>query len=319
MEKTLPERPLLKPWYRLAYEDDWVVLEYGQAALTFQGAATQRLLPALLPLLDGERTLEEIGSYLGESISPAIRHALELLARHGAIVAGPARAERPRPFRDAAWYLAAASSEEIDAASLPLTRSRVAVRGTGPVAEEIARLLRLAGVEELEHQAWAEDADGGPDFVVAAPDPGELPRLAELNALALRAGFPWLQILPFDGRYASIGPLFVPGETCCYSCFRLRQAANLEYPLELRALERSEASYPTPSPLVSALAGLTTTLALHWLGCRDPSLPGVLHALELQPVCIVTRHLVYRVPRCPACSGLEELAAPRPWFEATPC
>jgi bacteriocin biosynthesis cyclodehydratase domain-containing protein len=319
MRESLPERPLLKPWYRLAHTHDGLVLEYGQAALMFQGAAAQRLLPALLPLLDGERTLEDIGSYLGEPIFPAIRQALELLARHGAIASGSAYRDQPRPLRDAAWHLAAASGDDVDAARRLLRRSRVEVRGNGPVAEESVRLLRLAGVGEVAHPAWLDDGQGGTDVVVAVPDPGEIPALRELNELALRVGFQWLQALPFDGRYASIGPLFIPGETCCYDCFRLRQAANLEYPDELRALERSGASYPVPAPLVSTLAGLATTLALNWLGGRDPSLPGVLHTLELRPVCLVTRHHVYRVPRCPTCSGLEELAAPSPWFESTAC
>ena len=52
----LPTRPLLRPWYRLARPQGRFALEYGRVAIVLEGAATERLVPGLLPLLDGRRS-----------------------------------------------------------------------------------------------------------------------------------------------------------------------------------------------------------------------------------------------------------------------
>src|SRR5919204_18130 len=68
----------------------------------------------------------------------------------------------------------------------------------------------------------------------------------------LRVATPWLPVLPFDGRVAVLGPLYVPGESCCYECYRLRRAANSPFPGEFWALERGRAAYPS-SPALDAI------------------------------------------------------------------
>src|SRR5689334_16215361 len=76
------ERPLLKPWYRLAAEGGRSVLRYAGSILEFEGAAAERLIPHLLPLLDGTRTVDEVVAELGEPVRPAVEHALSLLRAH---------------------------------------------------------------------------------------------------------------------------------------------------------------------------------------------------------------------------------------------
>ena len=71
-----------------------------------------------------------------------------------------------------------------------------------------------------------------------------------------------MQILPHDGRIAPVGPLYLPGETCCYECFKRRRAANLDYPDEFWALHETPAAYPTPAMFTSVLAGLATSVAV---------------------------------------------------------
>ncbi len=76
------ERPLLKPWYRLSAEGGRSVLRYAGSVLEFEGAAAERLIPHLLPLLDGTRTVDDVVAELGEAVRPAIEHALSLLRAH---------------------------------------------------------------------------------------------------------------------------------------------------------------------------------------------------------------------------------------------
>lgn len=314
--RPVPARPQLEPWYRLARGDGLLALEYGQSAVFFEGAAAERLLPALLPLLDGTRTVAEIVRCLGEAVEPAVAKALSLLARHGLLAPGPPLpAATPRPFAETASLLAADGAAPSPAKALSaLRRGRAAVVGTGTLAEEVVRVLRLSGVADLERLGWESPTLRMP-LALVAPSPAELPELPAWNERALAAGASWLQVLPFDGRYAAAGPLYIPGETCCYACFRLRRADNLDLLRELPHLDDVPARYPCAPALERALAGLAAALALRWLVARDPSLPGVLHALEWGERVAVTTHVVYRVPRCPACSPAAAASAPRPWHE----
>jgi bacteriocin biosynthesis cyclodehydratase domain-containing protein len=221
--------------------------------------------------------------------------------------------DAPAPLVAAAQLLASLrpgglSPHEVAAAVDSLS---VAVLGGGVAAAEVVRLLRGSGVDVRRTSAIA----GAADLVICAPAPSQLPALPEWNGQALASGLPWLQVLPFDGRYACVGPLYLPGETCCFECFRRRRRANLDVGDELALLEATPATYPA-APFVSALvAGVATTVALRWLVVRDHGTPSAFYAIELGDDLAVSRHHVHRVPRCPACSGLADAAAPLPWFK----
>ena len=311
---VIPALPHLAPWYRISAEDEKVVLEYGQRIVCLEGRAAAVLVPVLLPLLDGTRTLDDIAAVLGEPARPAIETALERLDAHDLLLDGPPlRADLPAPASDTAEMLASlrpgqVAPREVAAA---LGSRTAAVVGTGSAAAEVGRLLRQSGVVVERCEAIS----AGVDLAICAPAPAQLPMLGEWNRQALGSSQAWLQILPFDGRYASIGPLYLPDETCCFECFRLRRAANLDVGDELALLEAAPASYPSPPSLHAFVSGIAATLALVWLGLRDQYVPSAFYAVELVPALSVTVHHVHRVPRCPACSGLADVAAPLPWHK----
>jgi bacteriocin biosynthesis cyclodehydratase domain-containing protein len=313
----VPERPFLKPWYRLARGQDEIVLEYGQLAIVFGGRATAELLPALLPLLDGQRTVADIIEALGTPAEPAISKALGLLAEHGLLT--ELRTGETKPPTDAVQFLAATSAGRLGLAEVAdlLERSTLLVAGRGAVADEVVRLLRLSGVEQIECAEIETGPNVVPTLAVAAPDPSELGAMKRWNERALETGTVWLQALPFDGRYACLGPVFVPGETCCFECFRIRQASNLPYAGEFWLLEQVPAPYPSIPPVTRAIAGLAASLALRWLVIEDPSLPGTLFALDFDEGLRISSHSVYRVARCSACSGAADLGSPLPWFDGS--
>lgn len=313
---VVPERPLLKPWYRLASGDGRTVLEHAHTAIVFEGRATERLLPALLPLLDGGHSVADLVASLGEPVAPAVHNALELLARHGVLTDGAERRATCRAVEETACLLSALSPGGQSPARVAeaLGVSVVTVVGSGAVAEHVARLLRLGGVGELERGALDGPATRG-RLAVVVPDTAEVARVPQWNETALEARAPWLAVLPFDGRFAAVGPLFVPGETACYECYRIRRASNLAYPEEFWELEREPRPAPEAPPLVAAVAGLAALLALRWLVDADASLPGMLAAFEPAGVPTLSAHHVYRVPRCPACSDAETVALGAPWFD----
>lgn len=313
-----PRRPLLSPWHRLVEEPDRLVLEYGGEAVSLEGGAVRTLLPALLPLLDGTSTVDEIEMMLGERAQPAIAHALELLAEHGLLTEGPPLdAAVPQPFAAAALHHAA-----VDPAAPPpaavhaaLAEAAVAVVGSAPAGAELARLLRSSGVRHVRRGGWEETPQD--ELTVVAPLAKELPLLPGWNETALEARAAWLQVLPYNGVFAAVGPVYVPGETCCYECYRRRRVANVDYPDEFWALERAAPETIDPPGVAALAAGVATILCLRRLLTGDPFSAGAMTAIELGEAIRVTRHVVYRIPRCPACSASGRLAQPLPWAEAS--
>lgn len=315
---TLPQLPYLAPWYRAALDGDRLVLSYAHAAVVLQGKAVELLMPVLLPLLDGTLTLPEIEERIGQAAAPAIRNALATLASRGVLRDGPPVAGAAEgTIRLLAAKTTSGLSEE--AGCTALRESAVAVLGTGEAAAEVIRQLRRSGLQNVGPLDWDANAtvlqEAG--LVVAAPEPGELPELEAWNRTALDNDTSWLQVLPFDGRIAAVGPLYLPGRTCCYECFQRRRAANVTFSeRDYWALERSPAAYPQAPPLQAMAAGLAATLVLRHVGEQaagqsDSYLPGAMHAIEWDAGLEVRRHFVFRVPRCSACSG--ERGVPSPW------
>ncbi len=312
----VPALPYLGPWYRVASGSRTVVLEHGQRIVRLEGGAAERLLPALLPLLDGRRTVDEIVAVLGEPARPAVEQALGALAAHGVLEEGPPVPDGvPRPVAGAAELLASLrpGSRPVAETARAIAGCSVAVAGDGGAGIELARLLRAAGVDVRRADGIEPDAD----LVVCAPSGSDLHRLRDWNAQALESRVAWLQVLPFDGRYASVGPLYLPADTCCYECFRLRRAANLEGGAE-PLLDAVPARSPSAPPLEAIIGGLAALLVASWLVHDDHFAPGAFYALELVPTIALSLHHVYRVPRCSACAEVARAAPPLPWHKEEP-
>jgi bacteriocin biosynthesis cyclodehydratase domain-containing protein len=153
-------------------------------------------------------------------------------------------------------------------------------------------------------------------LTVAAPAPDEVDALPWWNELALRRDLTWLPLRPFDGRMVAIGPIVVPGESCCYGCVLLRRAANVDYGDDLAEIEAAPVAAAADPPFDALAAGLCAHLALRWLVAGDTTLPGVMFALEPRPALTLSEHFVLRVPRCGACSNSARFAPRLPWHEA---
>lgn len=311
---VLPERPALAPWCRLVEDGSRVLIEHGGTLVTLEGAAARALLPRLLPLLDGTRTREELETTLGPVAAPAVDNALALLAEHRLLVDGPT-VDGGRPVVAAATFAAAVAGSTTPAVAVDVLESaRVAVVGSGSIASELARLLPLSGLPRVETLSLDSEPGEG-SFIVAAPEHDDLDALSSLNDLTLRRREPWLQVLPYDGRFVIAGPVFVPGTSACHTCFVTRRAAASGFDEDFDLVEHAPRRAPLPAPLVSIAAGLAAILAVRWLTTADPTLPGRFYALEAGVVLGLRFERLLRVPRCAAC-GPHAQAVPSPWFEA---
>lgn len=306
------EHPLLAPWYRLVEDGDRLLLEHGQEVVVLEGAAVRAFLPALLPLLDGSRSLDEIAHVLGEAARPAIENALAVLAAHGLLAAGSQPTETD-PARAAALALAASHRVPLATVTDRARSARLIVIGGAPVGAEIARIARRAGLASVTRGSWEETSG---QLVLVVPTASETRLLPEWNAHALAAGAVWLPILPFDGRLLPVGPLIVPFESACWTCLSLRRASNLDYRTDVDLIDSVPVKATADPGSEAVAAGLAASLALRWLLAHDTLLPGQLHAVEAAPLPRIAVHHVLRVPRCPSCSGVDVKAPPLPWHEA---
>jgi bacteriocin biosynthesis cyclodehydratase domain-containing protein len=311
---AVPVRPALAPWCRLVEDRGRVLVEHGGTVVTLEGRAATALLPRLLPLLDGTRTTAEIAEALGQVAGPAVSKALSLLADNGLLVEGPL--VPPDDARtETATFAACVTGRTTQAAARErLAAARVAVLGSGAVGREIRRLQRQSGVGWV-HVFPADSPPPEVSLVVAAPSRTEVPALERLNELALERGQPWLQVLPYDGRFVVAGPLFLPGVSACRACWLTRRAACSGYEDDFELVERQPARAPSSAPVVALGAALATVLAVRWLTTADPGLPGRYYALETRAIMHLRFDHLLRVPRCATC-GPPKSGVPSPWFEA---
>jgi bacteriocin biosynthesis cyclodehydratase domain-containing protein len=304
-------RPLLAPWYRAVGDGDRLLLEYAQSVLVLEGGAVRTLLPALLPLLDGTRTLDELAARLGPAVRPAIEAAVDLLRERGVVVDGP---DAPPDLREASRAAAAAYGLAPATAAERLRSAAVGVVGRGGPRLDLVRLLGAAGIRDLRALRWGSRRRV--DLAILVPAGDELDQVSAWNRGALATGSPFLLLRPWDGRTAAVGPLVLPGQTCCYECLLVRRAANSAYAAELAEVEAAPLAAPSDPAVEAVAAAAAAQLAVRWLVGADRTAPGVLYAIETQPALRLGEHAVLRVPRCPACSVSERAAPPLPWHVA---
>lgn len=334
----IPEFPQMAPWYEYAVERDRLTLRHGDGVVVFQGRAASEFLPTLFDRLDGRHTLEEISQIIGPAVRPALDNALNQLTQHGLLIRGPGSAAPENPWRErTATSLSEATANSITPTEVAqlLSQTHATVIGDGSVASEIARLFTRSGVSTV--RAVAEDdaiaelsctslPTDSQHLVVVAPALAHAQVLGNVNRWSLRSEVPWTQVLPYDGTYAVVGPTFLPTETGCYHCFRLRRRSQLDFLPEQRTLDAaadiglvSATSAWSGAGQDAAIAGLTihlvlwsvlpATLAARPLAGRSYTLGWGATGMSL------TEHRLFRVPRCRECSRVRDLGVPQPWFE----
>lgn len=308
---TAEAPPLLAPWYRVVGNGDRLLLEYAQTLVVLEGAAVRTLLPALLPLLDGRHTVDDLAARLGPAARPAIEAALALLREQGLVVDGPDAAAE---LRAAARTAAAAHGLTPAAAAERLRGATVGVVGSGVARLDVVRLLAAGGVQNVRRRSWT--GRGASDLTILVPAGDELDRLPAWNRCALASGAPFLLVRPWDGRMAAVGPLVLPGRTCCYECVVLRRGANSAYEADLSEVEAAPLGVDPEPALTAFSAALAAHLAVRWLVAADGTVPGVMHTIEMRPAVRLREHAVLRVPRCGACSVAGRQAPPLPWHTA---
>lgn len=338
-ETNLPQRPVLQPWRDYAVTPDRVILRYAEGAVVFEGRASITLLPELMSRLDGSRSVDELVAELGESAGPAIRQALEQLHERGLLAEGDADAGTGEAVRRTSRALAEVAVGDLTFEQIAghVATARVAVIGDGSLARAISDALTGSGVGTVhpvaERDALAslsEELGEARDLiVVVAPSTPYARVLTDVNRWALREEHDWMQVLPYDGHRAVVGPVYAPTQTGCYHCFRLRRRAAVDFhqeSVDLDAAADADAVHrggewrAHPQDLV--VAGQAAYFAL-WqtLPAENTVLPLLGRAVALGWTMVgptIEDHTLLRVPRCRECSRGRDTGVPQPWFAPSP-
>lgn len=289
------ERPALKGCFRvetLASEGVFLLSEFGHHLLTGP------LNEAVVPLIDGRRTTDEIAAALEERLPLAETYYAMLLLEQGRYIV---------EADDDADPGAAAFWDPLDVRPLALRTASIGVRalpGLSPAPLEAA--LRGLGVEPRK------DAD----FHVVIADDYLRPELEAINREALTLRRPWMLVKP-GGAVAWIGPIFAPGRTACWACLaaRLRHNREVEGYLEHRG---RPGPFPVSRPhLAQAVQSACTTAAIQavrWaVTDANPEFADTLVTVD-HTVARSGAHRVVRRPQCAACGdpSLTERLGRRP-------
>ena len=320
----LPSLPYLAPWYRVACEPGKVVLEYGQRIVCLEGGAADRLVPALLPLLDGTRTIDEIVAALGEAARPAVERVLGELARSRPARGGAAACRRlsPCPSRGAAELLASlrpGARRRSPRRPLALDGCSVAVAGRGGGGLEVraaAALERCLGRVVGRGSAAGVDLDAlrARARTSSRSCPSGTSRRSRPRSRGSRS-------CPSTAATPRSGPLYLPGR---HVLLRVLPASARGEPRgvpdELALLDGAPAAYPSaPAARRDRRRRSRRSSRSQLARSRRPLRPG--GVLRARAAADARAHRSSRPSRAAlprACSGLADVAAPLPWHKEIP-
>jgi SagB-type dehydrogenase family enzyme len=337
-QMQIPERP--------RFSEDYLLVPMGEAGLLiigaekpelFRGKAAEKLLPRLLPLLNGTRTCEELHAFFPQLKLQIIRDTISLLFFRGLLEEGEtdedhaafSDAERTRyseqlqffgrytdvsrashnrygtqqRLKEARVLIVAASSESADIAA------GLAENGVGRLSILPAPNYEPMAYDQLQSRnPFCEIAVFNPQlplsealddhtFVLAIGQQDDREQWGFLDQLCKERGISWLRAV-IGGRAVEVGPLFTGGEGACYQC-------------ALTYFETIEEADQIARPLETAIGihYIHTIVLMHLCRLFIPKLSNQVHRLELATGTKSTQQIL-RLPRCGVCgmgSNTEQL------------
>jgi bacteriocin biosynthesis cyclodehydratase domain-containing protein len=296
----------LKPWYRISQLNDATVFSYGRSIVEVSGLKAGGVMDNLITMLDGNHNIDEILARFPARDRRLLMEIMELMTRRELLLDGPLNSRNAGSINASTFLQAAAGSAvHPNRGALTLESTSAGVLGPSRTAALARGLLSESGVQviTLDSDSQLPALVDQLTILIVAPASLNHKRLSAINLQCLESRTVWLPVLPFDGEFAVIGPIVVPWQTCCYECFWRRSDANSAAPGIAGAPVAPDLPLPSTSSIEYTLAGLCALTTLRW-AC-DPSVAGRGTALTVHigSDVSVTAQKVYRVPRCPACSG----------------
>ncbi len=311
--------PQFKRYFKvetLAPDTVYLLAERAEHSEQTRTVLTGRVYFLLAPLLDGQRSVDQMMDALSGQASPAqIQYALARLRRAGYLIESDGLPTDQGAF----WDLHGAQG-------VVLRDRRVRIHTTQSlnypdVAQVLSGLLTPLGVECL-----APDSASPADMTVWIVDDYLDPALEMFNRQAVQTESSWLIIKPI-GSILWIGPLFEPAihspdGSACWSCLAQRLAINRNVEEFIRV--QKELATPLvlsraalPSTIHTGLALAATEIARKLATPAESHLRNRLFTLDTLSLQTEWHTLVKR-PQCAVCGDPTPHAAAPPRLHSQP-
>ncbi|MEQ9354838.1 TOMM precursor leader peptide-binding protein [Coleofasciculus chthonoplastes] len=313
---TLPQ---IKPHFHVEIIEPkqvYLLGEQGNHALTGQ------LYCQILPLLNGQYTLEQIVEKLDGEVPPDyIDYVLNRLAEKGYLTEAA-----PELSSDvAAFWSELGIAPPVAAQGL---QQSVTLTTVGQGISEVTVAALKAALGDVGISVAPPDADSPTALNVVLTDDYLQPELATINQQALERQQPWLLVKPV-GSVLWLGPVFVPGKTGCWHCLAhpLRGNREVESSVLRQKQEQQQRNgengqgmlgcFPTaratlPSTQQTGLQLAATEIAKwvvkHYINTTTsgtvffPTLEGKIITFN-QMLPDLKTHALIRRPQCPTCGN----------------
>jgi len=299
------KNPQIKPHFRVEIVEPKNVYLLSESATH---ALTGSLYCQILPLLNGQHTLEQIIQKLdGQIPLDHIHYVLDRLYEKGYLTDAAHSLTREA----AAFWSLLNVDPQLVSEQLPHTQVFITTVGTvdaQPLIEAL-QAVRIA----LQQEQPDEPKSGVNSLQVVLTDDYLQPELSHINKIALETQQPWLLVKP-NGGILWFGSIFTPGETGCWECLAHRLQGNREVETSILQQQGKTESgcLPTafaalPSTVQTAIA-LTTTEVAKWLvkqiipESKIQTLAGKIITLDQTNFTLKTHSLTQR-PQCRACGN----------------
>ncbi len=210
-----------------------------------------------------------------------------------------------------------------------IEKTKLGIFGDPFNAQLISQKARMSGFVDVH----AEDISTSPreehilsqiealDFFIVDAEKWNPEILEKINQQAVTKNIPWLYIQGCSPVSASIGPLFVGGQTGCYHCLMTRLKSNMEFVPHFEEFEKylkngktSSTGCGAPMPMYDLLASISILEAIKYITeWSVPALYKSVITIDYYSL-MTTHHKLLKVPTCPICvPNQDHLQAP--WLE----
>jgi SagB-type dehydrogenase family enzyme len=272
-------QPRLRRGLAVMTAGESILLDGGPSRQMFSGAAALSLLPRLLPMLDGQRSREQLCAELAIS-GAQLDSAIRLLDGSGLLEWALPGNPLSSPANHVAEYISRTFTisdrcRSADDLARDLADSAALLVGPGCLVEPVAEDLSETGIGIVKIMTASEAACALPAMTgrcVAAvfDDPADA---AVLDLVA--AGCRWhdIPVLRFHGTgaYAEVGPVFCGMSTACIDCFRRSEPAV--WSQDQPGRDEQAASGHRSAGLAGVLSSLVTSAVLSILTSQPPAAP----------------------------------------------